>query len=44
MRKSFVNVQTPMLAGVVKEKTPEMAISEILNYYHPDILLINQAS
>jgi 3-dehydroquinate dehydratase len=32
MRKSFVNVQTPMLAGVVKEKTPEMAISEILNY------------
>ena len=34
MRKSFVNVQTPMLAGVVKEKTPEMAISEILNYYH----------
>ena len=33
MRKSFVNVQTPMLAGVVKEKTPETAISEILNYY-----------
>ncbi|MBQ9768691.1 MAG: type I 3-dehydroquinate dehydratase [Clostridia bacterium] len=33
MRKSFAKVQAPMLAGVVKEKTPETAISEILNYY-----------
>ncbi len=33
MRKSFAKVKSPMLAGVVKEKTPETAISEILNYY-----------
>lgn len=33
MRKSFAKAPTPMLAGVVKEKTPETAISEILNYY-----------
>ena len=33
MRKSFTKVPAPMLAGVVKEKTPETAISEILNYY-----------
>lgn len=33
MRKSFAKVPAPMLAGVVKEKTPETAISEILNYY-----------
>ncbi len=33
MRKSFAQVTSPMLAGVVKERTPETAISEILNYY-----------
>ncbi len=33
MRKSFAKVKQPMLAGVVKERTPETAISEILNYY-----------
>lgn len=31
MRKSFVNTQAPMLAGVVKENTPKKAIATIKN-------------
>lgn len=31
MRKSFVNVKQPMIAGVIKENTPRTAIAEIKN-------------
>lgn len=35
MRKSFVGVKQPMLAGVIKENTPKNAIAEIRNcMYH----------
>ncbi len=33
MRKSFVNTQAPMLAGVVKENTPKNAIATINNLF-----------